>query len=123
MERVGSARWRKHSDKIFCHVKDFRLDFHNPRITTSEGYRTIHRDSGVTDYMWARYKNTDMRWCYYRDRYTGWYPPSESIYPRSVVMYNQELAGDIKGTCMQYSVPDVLSIRLPTIQDILTHHG
>lgn len=93
--------------RYFCHVKDFRLDFHNPRITTSEGYRTIHRDSGVTDYMWARYKNTDMRWCYYRDRYTGWYPPSESIYPRSVVMYNQELAGDIKGTCMQYSVPDV----------------
>jgi outer membrane phospholipase A len=45
--------------RYFCHIKDFRADFHNPKITSYEGYRTVHKKDGSTDYMWGRYKNTD----------------------------------------------------------------
>ena len=93
--------------RYFCHTKDFRIDFHNPMITSHESYRTVHKKSGSKDYMWARYKNTKMRWCYYRDRGSYWYPPSEMVAPRSVVMYNENLSDAIVGTCMQYSVPDI----------------
>lgn len=94
--------------RYFCHTKDFRIDFHNPKITTSEGYRTIHTAEKVTDYMWARYKTAgDMRWCYYRDRSSMWYPPAESISPRTTVLYNTNLQEMIAGTCMKYSVPDI----------------
>ena len=93
--------------RYFCHIKDFRIDFHNPKITTSEGYRTVHNADKATDYMWARYKNTNMRWCYYRDRGSYWYPPAETIAPRSVVMYNSRLQDAIDGTCMKYSIPDI----------------
>lgn len=94
--------------RYFCHTKDFRIDFHNPKITTSEGYRTIHTAEKVTDYMWAHYKTTgDMRWCYYRDRSSMWYPPAESISPRSTVLYNTNLQAMVAGTCMKYSVPDI----------------
>lgn len=94
--------------RYFCHTKDFRIDFHNPKITTNEGYRTVHRADKVTDYMWARYRTTgDMRWCYYRDRGSSWYPPAETVAPRSVVMYNINLQETVAGTCMKYSVPDI----------------
>ena len=94
--------------RYFCHIKDFQLDFHNPKITTCEGYRTVHGADKATDYMWARYKQTGvMRWCYYRDRGTSWYPPAETVAPRSVVMYNTNLQEAVDGTCMKYSVPDV----------------
>lgn len=93
--------------RYFCHIKDFRIDFYNPKITTSEGYRTVHNADKATDYMWARYKNTNMRWCYYRDRGSYWYPPAETIAPRSVVMYNARLQDAIEGTCMKYSIPDI----------------
>lgn len=94
--------------RYFCHTKDFRIDFHNPKITTHEGYRTVHRAEKVTDYMWAKYKTTgDMRWCYYRDRGSSWYPPAETVVPRSVVMYNANLQETVAGTCMKYSVPDI----------------
>lgn len=93
--------------RYFCHIKDFRSDFHNPKITSHEGYRTVHKKNGSTDYMWARYKNTTTRWCYYRDRGPCWYPPSETVAPRSVVMYNRNLSDVIEGTCMKYSVPDI----------------
>ena len=87
--------------RYFCHTKDFRIDFHNPKITTHEGYRTVHRAEKVTDYMWAKYKTTgNMRWCYYRDRGSSWYPPAETVAPRSVVMYNVNLQETIAGTCM-----------------------
>lgn len=94
--------------RYFCHTKDFRHDFHNPQITTREGYRTVHRADRSTDYMWAKYKTTgNMRWCYYR--YTGslWYSPAETVAPRSVVMYNTNLQEAVAGTCMKYSVPDI----------------
>lgn len=94
--------------RYFCHTKDFRGDFHNPEITTHEGYRTVHRADGAEDYMWASYKATgNMRWCHYRDRGSSWYPPAETVAPRSVVMYNSGLQETVAGTCMKYSVPDI----------------
>lgn len=93
--------------RYFCHIKDFRADFNNPKITSYEGYRTVHKKEGSTDYMWGRYKNTEMRWCYYKDRSYGWYPPSETVYPRNVVMYNKNLSDVLTGTCMQCSALDI----------------
>lgn len=94
--------------RYFSHIKDFRIDFHNPKITTHEGYRTVHGADKTTDYMWANYKTTkNMRWCYYRDRGSSWYPPAETVAPRSVVMYNANLQETVAGTCMKYSVPDI----------------
>lgn len=114
-QSLVSVQWsvlvQPHGEEVltryFCHIKDFRIDYHNPKITTSEGYRTVHNADKATDYMWARYKNTNMRWCYYRDRGSYWYPPAETIAPRSVVMYNARLQDAIEGTCMKYSVPDI----------------
>lgn len=93
--------------RYFCHTKDFRTDYHNPLIKNSERFRTVHTKENVTDYMWGNYKNTKIRWCYYRASGSYWQSPSEYIEPRSVVMYNPNLADVIKGTCMQYSVPDI----------------
>lgn len=93
--------------RYFCHTKDFRIDYHNPLIKTGERFRTVHTKEKSTDYMWGNYKNTSIRWCYYRTSGSYWYPSSEFVEPRSVVMYNQSLADVIKGSCMQYSVPDI----------------
>ena len=115
-QSLVSVKWsvlvQPHNEEVltryFCHTKDFRIDFHNPKITTHEGYRTVHRAEKATDYMWAKYRTTgNMRWCYYRDRGSSWYPPAETIAPRSVVMYNVNLQETVAGTCMRYSVPDI----------------
>lgn len=115
-QSLVSVEWsllvQSHNEEVltryFCHTKDFRIDFHNPKITTHEGYRTVHRADKATDYMWASYKTTgNMRWCYYRDRGSSWYPPAETVAPRSVVMYNVNLQETVAGTCMKYSVPDI----------------
>ncbi|MCM1179959.1 MAG: PcfJ domain-containing protein [Clostridium sp.] len=115
-QNLVSVKWsvlvQPHDEEVltryFCHTKDFRFDFHNPRITIHEGYRTVHRADKATDYMWAKFKQTDeMRWCYYRDRGSSWYPPAETVAPRSVVMYNVNLQETVADTCMKYSVPDI----------------
>jgi len=115
-QSLVSVRWsvlvQPHNEEVltryFCHTKDFRIDFHNPKITTHEGYRTVHSADKVMDYMWAKYKTTgDMRWCYYRDRGSLWYPLAETVAPRSVIMYNDNLQEAVTGTCMKYSVPDI----------------
>lgn len=93
--------------RYFCHIKDFRIDFHNPKITTSEGYRTVHSADKSTDYMWGKYKNTNMRWCYYRDRGPYWITPAETKQPKTAVLYNTNLQEMVAGTCMKYSVPDI----------------
>lgn len=93
--------------RYFCHIKDFRIDFHNPKITTSEGYRTVHSADKSTDYMWEKYKNTNMRWCYYRDRGPYWITPAETIQPKTAVLYNTNLQEMVAGTCMKYSVPNI----------------
>lgn len=112
MSGASSVLVQAHNEEIltryFCHIKDFRINFHNPKITTSEDYRTVHKAESVKDYMWAHYKTTgDMRWCYYRDRGSSWYPLAETIAPRSVVAYNTNLQEVVAGTCMKYSVPDI----------------
>ncbi len=115
-QSLVSVKWsvlvQSHNKEVltryFCHTKDFRIDFHNPKITTHEGYRTVHRADKVTDYMWAKYKTTkNMRWCYYRDRGSSWFLPAETVVPRSVVIYNTNLQETVAGTCMKYSVPDI----------------
>lgn len=115
-QSLVSVQWsvlvQPHNEEVltryFCHIKDFRTDFHNPKITSSESYRTVHTAEKVTDYMWAHYKTTgDMRWCYYRDRGSMWYPPAETISPRTTVLYNTNLQEMVAGTCMKYSVPDI----------------
>lgn len=93
--------------RYFCHIKDFRIDFHNPKITTSEGYRTVHSADKSTDYMWEKYKNTNMRWCYYRDRGPYWITPAETKQPKTAVLYNTNLQEMVADTCMKYSVPDI----------------
>ncbi len=113
---LQSVKWsvlvQPHGEEVltryFCHIKDFRTDFHHPRITTREGYRTVHGADRATDYMRDRYKSTrEVRWCHYRDRGSGWNPPAETAVPRSVVMYNANLQEAVAGTCMKYSVPDI----------------
>jgi hypothetical protein len=115
-QSLVSVQWsvlvQKNGEEIltryFCHIKDFRIDFHNPKISSSEGYRTVHSAEKSIDYMWAQFKQTGkMRWCYYRDRGSTWYPPAETVSPRSAVMYNTNLQETIAGTCMKYSVPDI----------------
>lgn len=93
--------------RYFCHIKDFRIDFHNPKITTSEGYRTVHSADKSTDYMWEKYKNTNMRWCYYRDIGPYWITPAETKQPKTDVLYNTNLQEMVADTCMKYSVPDI----------------
>ncbi len=115
-QSLVSVEWsllvQPHKEEIltryFCHIKDFWIDFHNPEITTHEGYRTVHRADKAIDYMWASYKTTgNMRWCYYRDRGSSWHPPGKTVVPRSVVIYNANLQETVAGTCMKYSVPDI----------------
>lgn len=94
--------------RYFCHTKDFRISYHNPNITTWEGYRTVHNAEKVKDYMWDSFKNTGiMRWCEYREKGSYWYAPSETVAPRRVTMYNDSLQEVVEGTCMKYSVPDI----------------
>lgn len=115
-QSLVSVQWsvlvQPHGEEVltryFCHIKDFRTDFHNPKISTSEDYRTVHTAEKVTDYMWANYKTTgNMRWCYYRDRGSTWYPPAETVAPRTTMLYNTDLKKMVAGTCMKYSVPDI----------------
>ncbi len=94
--------------RYFCHRKDFRKDFRNPKVTTHEGYRTVHRADRATDYMFGRYRSTGrMRWCYYRSSRSSLYPPAETAEPRSVTVYAANLREAVAGTCMKYSVPDL----------------
>ncbi|MCD7824572.1 MAG: PcfJ domain-containing protein [Clostridiaceae bacterium] len=103
---------QKHGEEVltryFCHTKDFRLSYSEPKIITFEGYRTVHTSENVKDYMWDRFKSTNvMRWCEYRDRGTCWFPAAETVAPRCVTMYNDTLQEVVEGTCMKYSVPDI----------------
>ena len=115
-QSLVSVKWsllvQSHKEEVltryFCHTKDFRIDYHKPKITIHEGYRTVHRADKSTDYMWARYKTTrNMRWCYYRDRGFYWHPLAETVVPRNVLMYNANLQETVADTCMKYSVPDI----------------
>ena len=104
---------QKHEENVlvryFCHTKDFRINYRNPEISTTERFRTIHTVEKSKDFEWARFKNTqDYHWCIFKDgKYSGWCPPAETTVPRSAVLYNENLLDTIAGTCMKYSAIDI----------------
>lgn len=115
-QSLFSVQWsvlvQKHNEEVlvryFCHTKDFRVDYHKPKIETFERYRTVHTASMAKDYEWARFKTTDKyRWCIYKERSYGWSTPAETVAPRSAVVYNTDLLADVAGTCMKYSAIDI----------------
>lgn len=103
---------QKYGDEVlvryFCHTKDFRIDFRNPRIESSERFRTVHTVKKSIDFEWCRFKSTqDLRWCYHINKSYGYCPPSEMTVPRSAVLYNTDLLETVAGTCMKYSAVDI----------------
>ena len=103
---------QKYEDEVlvryFCHTKDFRIDFRNPRIESSERFRTVHTAKKSIDFEWCRFKSTaDLRWCYYTNRSYGYCLPSEMTVPRSTILYNTDLLETVAGTCMKYSAVDI----------------
>lgn len=103
---------QKYGDEVlvryFCHTKDFRKDFRNPRIEGSERFRTVHTAEKSIDFEWSRFKSTqDLRWCYLTNKSYGFFPPSEMNVPRSTVLYNTDLLETVAGTCMKYSAVDI----------------
>lgn len=94
--------------RYFCHTKDFRTDFRNPKIESHEQYRTVHTAARARDFMWACFKSTrTVRWCIYKDIRYGYFAPPETVAPRSAVLYNKNLLEDVSGTCMRYSAVDL----------------
>ena len=103
---------QKYGDEVlvryFCHTKDFRIDFRNPRIESSERFRTVHTVEKSIDFEWCRFKSTqDLRWCYLTNKSYGCCQPSEMNVPRSTVLYNTDLLETVAGTCMKYSAIDI----------------
>lgn len=103
---------QKHGDEVlvryFCHTKDFRDDFRNPKIESSEMYRTVHTAEKALDFEWGRFKNTrEIRWCVYKKKSYGYGRPPETVVPRSAVLYNDKLSEAVAGTCMKYSAVDI----------------
>ncbi|WP_300782002.1 PcfJ domain-containing protein [uncultured Acetatifactor sp.] len=103
---------QKYGDEVlvryFCHTKDFRIDFRNPRIESSERFRTVHTVEKSIDFEWCRFKSTqDLRWCYLTNKSYGCCQPSEMNVPRSTVLYNTDLLETVAGTCMKYSAVDI----------------
>ncbi len=103
---------QKYRDEVlvryFCHTKDFRKDFRNPQIDSSERFRTIHAAEKSIDFEWCRFKGTiDLRWCYFVNRSYGYYPPSPMTAPKSTILYNTDLLETVFGTCMKYSAVDI----------------
>lgn len=115
-QKLFAVQWsvlvQKHEDEVlvryFCHTKDFRADFRNPKIESSERYRTVHTAEKARDFEWGRFKSTqEIRWCVYKDKSYGYFTPSETIVPRSAVLYNDNLSEMVAGTCMKYSAIDI----------------
>ncbi|MCI8889236.1 MAG: hypothetical protein HFG70_14305, partial [Hungatella sp.] len=80
---------QKYGDEVlvryFCHTKDFRRDFRNPKIESSERFRTIHMAKKSLYFEWCRFKSTmDLRWCYLTNRSYGYSPPPEIIVPKRI---------------------------------------
>lgn len=115
-QKLFAIRWsvlvQKHGEEVlvryFCHTKDFRESFRNPRNESSERFRTIHTAKESTDFEWGRFKSTrDVRWCYPTNRGFVYGPPSELVLPRSATLYNTDLLETVSGTCMKYSAVDI----------------
>lgn len=102
--------------RYFCHTKDFREDFLNPRIESSEKYRTVHTAAKSIDFEWHCFKNTtDLRWCYQTNHSSF----SEIMVPRSTILYNSDLKEVVSGTCMKYSAVDIYVNRVVQDSQIL----
>lgn len=94
--------------RYFCHTKDFRIDFRNPKIESSERFRTVHTAKKSTDFEWCQFKSSaELRWCYFTNRSYGYCQPSEMTAPRSTILYNTDLLETVSGTCMKYSAIDI----------------
>ena len=77
-------------------------------IESFERYRTVHTEKKAMDFEWYRFKSTqEVRWCFYKDRGYWYFSPPETVAPRSAVLYNKNLSGDMAGTCMKYSAVDI----------------
>lgn len=104
---------QKHEEDVlvryFCHTKDFRTNYRNPKIITKEMFRTVHTAEMALDFEWGRFKSTyNFRWCVFREgRYSEWCPPAETSVPRSAVLYNEDMQETVSGTCMKYSAVDI----------------
>lgn len=103
---------QKYEDEVlvryFCHTKDFRKNFRNPRMESSERFRTIHTAEKSINFEWCRFKSTqDLRWCYLTNKSYGFCQPSEMTVPRSTVLYNTDLLETVADTCMKYSAIDI----------------
>lgn len=115
-QKLFAVQWsvlvQKYEDEVlvryFCHTKDFRGDFHNPKIKSSERYRTVHTAEKARDFEWGRFKSTpEIRWCAYKEKSYGYFIPPDTVVPRSAVLYNDNLSKMIAGTCMKYSAVDI----------------
>lgn len=94
--------------RYLCHTKNFRESYREPKIHSTELFRTIHTAEKSDDYEWYRFKSTqEVRWCILKDRSYGYFPPSEFDVPRTVTLYNQDLKKSVAGTCMKYSAIDL----------------
>lgn len=115
--KLFAVQWsvlvQKHGEEIlvryFCHTKDFRRNYRNPEISTAEKFRTLHTSEKAEDFEWAKFKSTsEYRWCVFSDKkYNGRFVPSKMAVPRSAVLYNEDMAGTVAGTCMKYSAVDI----------------
>lgn len=101
--------------RYFCHSKDYREDFRNPKIKSREMFRTIHTPTSVENYEWETYTyNQEVRWCYPRQHGFGWNPSKFQV-PRSAVLYNTDF-DILSTTCMKYScIGMFLESVLPTM--------
>lgn len=102
--------------RYFCHSKDYRKDFRNPKIESREMFRTIHTSTSVEDYEWETYTySQEVRWCKPRRHGWGW-NPSEFQVPRQTVLYNTDF-GFLNTTCMRYSCIELFFEKIiPTMQ-------
>lgn len=108
---------QKHGEDVlvryFCHTKDFRDNFRNPEIQSSERFRTIHTAEKSITFEWGWFKRTmEVRWCYYKNRSYVYDTPSEMFIPRSAMLYNTNLLEAVSGTCMKYSSVDIYAHKI-----------
>jgi len=98
--------------RYFRHVADFRGDYKNPKYSKAELVRSIHCREKMTDYYysWAKYQR-ESRWNYYKEQKTGYFGPSEFVWPRKAVLYNgfgrSSLEKSLKGTWLQYGAAEL----------------
>lgn len=115
-QNLFSVKWsvlvQKYGEEVllryFRHTKDFLADFRTPKIETREIFRTVHTARKAIDFEWCRFRSTtELRWCYLRNMSYGYYPPSDMVWPKRVVLYNTNMLETVSGTCMKYSAIDI----------------